>query len=123
MSSVDSKDAALKLVAQAYDKLKEAGISEDFIALALSVANKRRARFFGSFGSDSGCFLEMCDTEDPLLPVKLRFGIRRHRASWWSRIKLSLQAAWLIFRGHDIEYEIDLRDHEIRGLRDLFRGM
>lgn len=118
---MDSKEKAIELVCEAYSHLVDAGISEEFAPLVMSTVQANRGTFFGSFGSDSGCFIEFQNTENPLTPVKLCFGIRRYKQSWWSRMEQTIREGWAVFCGHDTEHEIFLRHNEISRLKDLLR--
>ncbi len=119
----DSKEKAIELACEAYSQLVDAGIPEEFAPLVMSIVQANRGTFFGSFGSDSGCFIEFGNTENPLTPVKLCFGIRRYRQSMWSRIEQAFREGWAVFRGHDSEHEIFLRPDEVARLKDLLRVM
>lgn len=123
MDSKDSKEKAIELACEAYSQLADAGIPEEFAPLVMSIVQANRGTFFGSFGSASGCFIEFGNTENPLTPVKLSFGIRRYKQTVWSRIGQSLREAWATFRGHDSEHEIFLRPDEIARFKDLLRVM
>ncbi len=118
---MDSKEKAIELACEAYSQLADAGIPEEFAPLVMSIAQANRGTFFGSFGSDSGCFLEFGNTENPLTPVKLCFGIRRYKLPWWSRIGHGIREGWAVLWGHDSEHEIFLRPDEISRLKDLLR--
>lgn len=120
---MDNKEKAIELACEAYSQLADAGIPEEFASLVMSIVQVNRGTFFGSFGSDSGCFLEFGNTENPLTPVKLCFGIRRYKQSWWLRIKQMFREGFAVFRGHDSEHEILLRPDEIARLKDLLRVM
>lgn len=120
---VDSKEKAIELACEAYSQLSDAGIPEEFIPLVMSVAQANRGTFFGSFGSDSGCFIEFGNTENPLTPVRLCFGIRRYKQSLWSRIGHGIREGWAVFRGHDSEHEIFLHPDEVARIKDLLRVM
>ena len=118
---MDNKEKAIELVCEAYSQLVNAGIPEEFAPLLMSVIQANRGTFFGSFGSDSGCFIEFGNTENPLTPVKLSFGIRRYKQSLFSRLRQALREGWANFRGHDTEHEIFLRPDEVARLKDLLR--
>lgn len=120
---IDSKEKAIKLAYEAYSQLVDAGIPEEFTPLVMSIVQANRGTFFGSFGSDSGCFIEFGNTENPFTPVRLCFGIRRYKQSLWLRIKQGIREGWAIFCGHDSEHEIVLRPDEIARLKDLLRVM
>ena len=115
------KEKAIELVSEAYSQLADAGIPEEFVPLVMSIAQANRGTFFGSIGSDSGCFLEFRNTENLVTPVKLCFGIRRHKQSLWSRASQGFREGWASLRGHDSEHEIFLRPDEISRLKDLLR--
>lgn len=118
---MDSKEKAIEMVCEAYSQLVDAGIPEEFAPLVMSIAQANRGTFFGSFGSDSGCFIEFQNTENPLTPIRFCFGIRRYKQSRWSRVKYIIREGWAIFCGHDTEHEIFLRPNEISRLKDLLR--
>ena len=120
---IDSKEKAIELACEAYSQLADAGIPEEFAPLLMSIVQANRGTFFGSFGSDSGCFIEFQNTENQLTPIKLCFGIRRYRQSWGSRIRQAAREGWAALRGHDTENEIFLRPDEIARLKDLLRVM
>lgn len=119
----DSKEKAIELACEAYSQLADAGIPEEFAPLVMSIVQANRGTFFGSFGSDSGCFIEFRNTENPLTPVKLCFGIRRYKQSWRLRISHGIREGWAAFRGHDSEHEIFLRPDEVARMKDLLRVM
>jgi hypothetical protein len=118
---MDNKEQAIKLACEAYSQLVDAGIPEDFAPLVMSIVQANRGTFFGSFGSDTGCFVEFRNTENPLTPVNFCFGIRRYKQSWWSRLLQGFREGWTVFRGHDSEHEIFLRPDEVTRLKDLLR--
>lgn len=118
---MDNKQEAIQLSLMAYDKLEESGISEQFYSILSSVASERNGRFFGSFGNDSGFFIEFKYLHNNLTPVQIRFGIRRYKESFWSRIKNILKESWAIFRGYDSEFFIDLTPDNVTKLKDLLR--
>jgi len=120
---IDNKEKAIKLACEAYSQLANAGIPEEFAPLVMSIVQANRGTFFGSFGSDSGCFIEFGNTENPLTPVRLCFGIRRYKQSLWSRIAQGTREGWATFCGHDSEHEILLRPDEVARLKDLLRVM
>ena len=113
----DKKTQAIEMASAAYAILKQAGIPEEFLPILQSVAHANRGTFFGSFGSDSGCFIEFEQTDDPLMPAKMSFGVRQYRPGFWKRAK----DAWLAFHGHDAVYSIELRPEDIMKLKDLLR--
>lgn len=118
---MDKKERAIELACDAYSELVEAGIPEEFAPLVMSIEQANRGTFFGSFGSDSGAFIEFQNSNNALTPVKLCFGVRRYKQSIISRITHALKEAWATFRGHDTEHEILLRPSEITKLKDLLR--
>lgn len=118
---LDKKEKAIKLACEAYSELVDAGIPEEFVAIINSIAQAHRGTFFGSFGSDAGCFIEFESSNDPLTPVKLRFGVRRYKQSFVARFLCICKETWAIWCGHDSEYEISLKDNEIGKLKDLLR--
>ena len=118
---MSNKQQAFQLLCEAYDQLEKAGIPEEFFQLGASVAQTRRGTFFGSFGGDSGCFIEIQMSNDNFAPVRLMFGMRRHNQSWWSKIKTIFWETWAIFRGHDTEHEMRLKPDDIARLKDLLR--
>lgn len=118
---MDSKEKAIELACEAYSQLSDAGIPEEFAPLVMSIVQANRGTFFGSFGSDSGCFIEFGNTENPLTPVRLCFGIRRYKQSWWLCVAQALREGWAALRGHDSEHEIFLRPSEVAQLKNLLR--
>lgn len=120
---MNSKERAIELACEAYSTLDKAGISDQFAPLILSIVQANRGTFFGSFGSDSGCFIEFQNAENALTPVRLCFGMRRYKQSWWTRLREAIREGWAAFRGHDTEHEILLRPDEIARLKDLLRVM
>jgi len=118
---MDKKEQALELACEAYSILTEAGIPEEFAPLIMLVVQANRGTFFGSFGNDSGCFIEFQRCENTFTPVKLVFGMRRYKQSIWSRVGNVFREAWAIFRGHDTEHEIYLKPDDITRLKDLLR--
>lgn len=120
---MDKKEKAIELACEAYSQLVEAGVPEDFVPLVMSIAQANRGTFFGSFGSDTGCFIEFRNTGNSLTPVNLCFGVRRHKQPLWSRIGGALREGWAIFREHDSEHEIFLRPDEVSRFKDLLRVM
>lgn len=121
MSKIDKKEQALELACEAYSILTEAGIPEEFAPLVMLIVQANNGTFFGSFGSDSGCFIEFQRYENTFTPVKLIFGMRRYKQSLWSRIVAAFREGWAIFRGHDTENEILLKPDDITRLKDLLR--
>ena len=119
----DRKERAIELACDAYSELVKAGVPEEFAPLVMSIAQANRGTFFGSFGSDTGCFIEFRNTDNSLIPVNLCFGVRRYKQSLWSRIGEALREGWAAFRGHDTEHEIFLRPDEVSRLKDLLRVM
>lgn len=120
---MDSKEKAIELACEAYSQLNAAGIPEEFAPLVMSIVQANRGTFFGSFGCDSGCFVEFQNTENPLTPVRFCFGVRRYKQPLWSRIGQALKQGWAVLCGHDTEHEILLRPDEISRLKDLLRVM
>ncbi|MHA2279465.1 MAG: hypothetical protein ACXAC5_01045 [Promethearchaeota archaeon] len=118
---MDNKERAIELACEAYNQLHAAGVPEEFAPLVMSVAQANRGAFFGSFGSDTGAFIEFQNAENALLPVRLVFGIRRHRQPFASRIWYAIREAWAVFWGHDTEHEICLKTEDITQLRNLLR--
>ena len=116
-----SKERAVKLACQAYAELERAGVAEEYLPLVSSVAMSQRGTFFGSFGSESGCFMEFRNSEDLLTPVRLSFGVRRHNQRILSRLWQALCEGWAVLRGHDTEHEIFLQPKEVSQLKDLLR--
>lgn len=119
--TMTDKEKAVELACEAYSLLADAGIPEEFAPLVMLVAQTNRGTFFGSFGSDSGCFIEFRNTENSLTPIQLSFGIRRYKQPLLSRITQAFKAMWGALRGHDVEHEIFLQPHEIARLKDLLR--
>jgi len=118
---MDEKEQALELACEAYSILSKAGIPEEFAPLVMLVVQANNGTFFGSFGSDSGCFIEFQRCENSFTPVKLVFGMRRYKQSIWSRISNAFRETWAILRGHDTEHEIHLKPDDITRLKDLLR--
>ena len=119
----DNKQKAMEYALLAFSELKAAGISEQYIPMLISVAQTHRGSFFGSFGSEKGCFFEIIVDDEQLSPAKLRFGIRRYKESLWTRIVEILKEGWRILQGHDSEYEIHLQPREVTQLKDLIRSV
>ncbi len=118
---MDKKAKAIELACEAYTQLHEAGIPEEFVSILALIAQANQGTFFGSFGSDSGCFIEFQRADNAYTPLKLVFGLRRYKQSFFSKIKHMLRESWAIFCGHDTEHEIYLKSEDITRLKDLLR--
>jgi hypothetical protein len=118
---MDNKEKAIELACEAYSQLHAAGVPEEFAPLIMSVVQANRGAFFGSFGSDTGAFIEFQNAENTLMPMKLLFGMRRYRQPLCSRLWYAMREAWAIFRGHDTEHEIYLKIEDITQLKNLLR--
>lgn len=119
---MDSKEKALEHACESFRLLREAGLSEQFVPLVLSVADANRGTFFGSFGGETGCFLEIENTGESLTPVSIRFGTRRHQ-SFWARVIQSFVSGWRVFCGDDDNYQILLAPDDVSRLKDLLRTL
>ena len=118
---MDKKEKAIELACEAYSELHAAGVPEEFLPLLMSIVQANRGAFFGSFGSDTGCFIEFHNAENSFTPVKLTFGMRRFKQPLTARIGYAFREAWAVFRGHDTEHEIYLKVDDISRLKDLLR--
>ena len=118
---MDKKEKAIELACEAYSQLCEAGISEEFVPMLVLIGQANRGAFFGSFGSDSGCFIEFQHVDNVYTPLKLIFGLRRYKQPFFLRLSNMLREGWAIFRGHDTEHEIYLKSDDITRLKDLLR--
>ncbi len=121
---MNNKERAMQLACQAYQEMVNAGISDEFTTLLSSIYRANRGTFFGSFGDDTGCFIEFQNIDDDILsPMRLCFGIRRHRQKLHTRIWSAVREAWFILVGHDTEYVIDLDGKNLTKLKDLLLMM
>lgn len=115
------KDKSFRLALEAYQELCKAGIPEQYTTLLVDIARKRRGAFFGSFGNETGCFIEVENTDNVLTPVRISFGIRRCKQSFFSKLSQSFKHILKIFKDQDSEYSIELDSNEITKLKDLLR--
>lgn len=120
---MDKKERAIELACQAYSELNDAGLTEEFAPLMASISEANKGVFFGSFGGDTGCFIELESTANSFNPIRLKFGIRRYKQSLWSRLSHSIKEMWAILRGHDSEYQIVLQPKDVTKLKDILRQM
>jgi len=118
---MNKKEKAIELACEAYSQLCEAGIPEEFVPILILIDQANRGTFFGSFGSDSGCFIEFQKVDNSYTPLKLIFGLRRYKQSFFARIRHIFREGWAIFCGHDTEHEIYLRPDDMTRLKDLLR--
>jgi len=117
----DQKELAIQLCREAYDILKNSGISEIFLPLISSIAKEKNGVFFGSFGNDSGIFIEVHKIKNPITPVRLVFGVRRYRERFLDKLKSLYKMIKTVMFGYDSEYEIHLDLKQISELKDIFR--
>lgn len=118
---ISAKGKALELACQAYDELVKAGIPEQFVSLVSSVSEANPSTFFGSFGGDSGFFLEIESIRSSFTPIKMTFGVRYNRRSFLSRVGDILATCWGKLRNQEERYEICLEPDDITRLKDLLR--
>ncbi len=121
MLTTNSKEKALELACEAYSQLVKAGIPEHFIPLISSISEANISTFFGSFGGDSGFFLDIENIRSSLTPVRMSFGVRHGRRSLWSRIGDILATGWKKLRNEEEKYEIYLEPDDITRLKDILR--
>ncbi len=86
-----------------------------------SVSEANASTFFGSFGGDSGFFLEIENTDSSLFPVRIVFGVRHHQRGWLSRISDIIATGWKKLRNEEERYEILLEPDDTTRLKDLLR--
>lgn len=122
MAKPNNIDNAVRHFRSAYDELNSAGLSEKFFSLAVDVGTPRWGRFFGKFGGDKGCFIEIEKNDTPGEMI-VRFGVRRYRQSLWQRVKELWKETWNIVLGRDTAFEIHLDEEQITKLKDILRGL
>lgn len=115
-----SIDQAVAKLLSAYEDLRRAGLSERFLELAVEAADQQSSAFFGSFGDQLGCFLQF-QTSDSPGEVMIRFGVRRGRAGWFSRLCHVIVESWSALWNKDAEYEIHLKPVDVGKLKDMLR--
>ena len=83
---MDKKEKAIELACEAYSQLCDAGISEEFVPILMLIEQANHGAFFGSFGSDTGCFIEFQKVDNVYTPIKLVFGLRRYKQSFFFQV-------------------------------------
>lgn len=122
MTTTDTLTKAVKHISTARDQLRAAGIEEQLFPLTVDVASEQWQRFFYTFGEERGCYLSLESSSIPY-EVILRFGIRRRRGSFLSRLKECFRSIWSILCNHDIEYSVHLKEHEVTDLKNILRRL
>lgn len=115
----DAKDKAIQYALKAYDELKSAGLSLEYLSILNDVVLNKRSIFFGEFGSDTGVSLTISSSENLLSRIVLTVTIVKYRRKWINWIKDVFSTIF----GQDCEYQIFLNDQDAARLRDLFRGL
>lgn len=104
---------ALTLLQNAYRSFCDIGQKELFLRIAESIAQENWTLFFGSFGNDKGCYLDVKASDVPGEMV-LNFGVRSAKRGWWQRIKDAISGF-----NKDPEYEIHLSPEEVVHFKSL----
>jgi hypothetical protein len=117
------RDVAIHLMRDAYIELKKAGSPEDYFAIAQSIKQDYWGGFFGTFGSDTGCYIEVKTSKDAFSHAIVVFGIRRYKQRLFVRLKEMIKESWSIFRGNDSEFTIHLSEEDTKKFKDILRYM